>query len=209
MGVAAESFSNSSSVTLPSAIACFAGFALLIALSGVFLGPHGSRFLELVIAEPAPRQGRLAHRIVQPRSHPFQGSAAQFEIAVLDFRIERVPEILDQPAQQAQTLLQPGETLLMQERLGEPGGQLQIFGLRGQRLAGQLDHQLVVGDFALALPLALRRIVILAAGFLDLVVDRSVAEIGSAGVVAWDRVKQIVAQGHGVTSSKRLAAGGR
>ena len=130
------------------------GFTLLLALRRFLFGPDGARFLELVIAESAARQRSFAHGIIQPRAHPFEGGAAQFEIAVFDFRIERVPEILDQAAQQAQACCKPAKPSCA-ERLGEPGGQLQIFRLRGQRLAGQLDYQLVIGDFTLALPFAL------------------------------------------------------
>ena len=73
---------------------------------------------------------------------------------------------------------------------------MEILALGGDRFAGELDDRLVIGDFALALPLALRSFVVLAPGFFDLVVDRRIAEVFSAGIVAGNGIEDIFPKRH-------------
>src|SRR5262245_48276615 len=84
----------------------------------------------------------------------------------------------------------------MQHRFGEPGRQLEVLGLSSQGFAGELDDLLIIGYLAITLPVALRSVVILPACILDLVVDGSVSKVGAPGVIPWDWVEEIVAQGH-------------
>ena len=53
-----------------------------------------------------------------------------------------------------------------------------------------------IGDFTLALPVAHRPFVVLTAGFLDFVVDRRIAEVLSARIVAGNRSKDVVPERH-------------
>ena len=96
----------------------------------------------------------------------------------------------------------------MEHRLGEPRAELQVLGLGGQRFAGKLDYSLEVRGLTVPRQLAERSFAFLAARVLDLVEDRSVTEIRPAGVFAFDRIKQVVAERHD-RASRSGDTGGR
>ena len=78
-------------------------------------------------AEAAGGDRREANGVHQPLAHPAEQQRARLQIVILDFRIERVPELFQQPAQQLQPLQKAREFLAMSARFGQPDGQLQIF----------------------------------------------------------------------------------
>src|ERR1700733_11918497 len=95
------------------------------------------------------------------------------------------------------------EMLHRQQRFGEPGCQLQIFGSGGERVLGQLDNQRVVRGLAFALPVALRQAIILAACFSYFVVDQElgvVTKIDAAGILTGDRGQDVFAKQHSGTN---------
>ena len=44
-------------------------------------------------------EGRIPYRFFQLESDPFEGSGAQLEIAVVNLRVERIPELCDEIVQ--------------------------------------------------------------------------------------------------------------
>ena len=91
---------------------------------------------------------------------------------------------------------QAGEPLAVELGLGEPRGELKILGPAGERVARQLGHQAEVGNLALPLPVALRGVVVLVPGFLDLVVDGIVPEVGAGRIRAGDRIQEVATKRH-------------
>ena len=63
---------------------------------------------------------------------------SKIHLAILDFRIQGVPEPGDQPACEVQPLAQSGESFSAQQGLRQPGCQLKILGLGGQGFGPQL-----------------------------------------------------------------------
>src|SRR5439155_783138 len=88
------------------------------------------------------------------------------------------------------------------EALATKSKDLQIFGLRRQRFAGQFDDERPVSDLARALPVALVDVLLLAARLLDLVVDRIVAEVRPRRIRARDRLQQVFPQRHGGSAGR-------
>ena len=89
-----------------------------------------------------------------------------------------------------------GKSFFMKKRFRKPDRKLQVFALRRDRFAGEFDDQGPIGDFALALPVAHGPFVILTAGFLDFVVNRRIAEVLSARIVAGNRIEDVVPERH-------------
>lgn len=90
----------------------------------------------------------------------------------------------------------PREPFAVELGLGEPRGELKILGSTSERIARQLGHQGEVGDFALALPIALRGVVVLLPGFFDFVVDWVVPEICAGRIRAGDRIQEVATERH-------------
>src|SRR5262249_44567472 len=158
-----------------------------IALRGLLLGPDRTRLLVLVEIKSAAGQRTAFDRVFELVAHPLERRRAKLSVAVLELRVHRVPKILDEAVQHRKALIEPAYAVARDRGLGEPRCQLEIFALLAEPFRDQLDGERPVREFALAPPLALGRIVVLAAGFLDLVVEGGVAEIFSRGVGARDR----------------------
>ena len=139
---------------------------------------------------------------VEVAPHPSEGAGAQLRVAAFELGIELLPEFLQHAAQEFEAGPQSAQRLLLEQRLGEPGGDLQIFGLRRQRFAGQFDDERPVSDLARALPVALVDVLLLAARLLDLVVDRIVAEVRPRRIRARDRLQQVFPQRHGGSAGR-------
>ena len=157
-------------------------------------------FLCLVIIQeiqPGFRQWNAFNRDFKIMSaQPVEGRRSHFRIAIVELGIHRVPEALDHPADQLEPGSEAGKSFFMEKRFSQPDRELQVLALCGDRLAGQLDDECPIGDFALALPVAHRTFVILPAGFTDFVVNRSIAEVFSAGIAFRDGVEDIVPERH-------------
>ena len=132
---------------------------------------------------------------------PFQRRGAKLGIAVFQFRIQRIPELLDQTAHQVETIAQPGEALLVQQRLGQPARQKQIFGFVGQRVAGQAEDGVVIRQLDLVFPQALRTRVILPARLPNLVEQRSGVQVYAARVISGNGAQKLGADWHGLLRS--------
>ncbi len=146
-----------------------AGFRLGLRPSGVGLGGNLAGLLVDEPAEPAPGDGRVLYRLSQTAADPFQGSRAQFQVAVFDLGVEGIPEAFHQALEQIQALAQATDALGLKQRFGKPHPQLQVFGLGGERLSAKLDDLRPVRKLAFTLPFALRGVVIFAARLFDLV----------------------------------------
>src|SRR5579864_8260745 len=125
-----------------------------------------------------------------------QRGGTGLRISIFQFGVESVPELLQQPETQSQTVPQTGKAALLERCFRVPGSQLKIFALVGQQVGGELDHLVVVGDLSVLLGHARRRLRFLAPGLLDLVVDGVIAQTGARGILAWYRLQQIVGKGH-------------
>ena len=173
-----------------------AGFELLAVAGAVGLVADGPGLAVLVPTVTAAGQGRPLQGVVEARTHPIQDAGPHVGIAVLQLGMERVPEPLHQLTDEVEAPAEPWDALFVDESFGEPGGELEVLAALGEGVAGELDHFGEVRLLDLVLPDALGEFFLLAAGFFDLVVDRLVAKILSARVVAGDRVEQIVAERH-------------
>ena len=76
---------------------------------------------------------------------------------------------------------------LVDERLREPNGQLQILGLGGEGVLRKLDDRLVFRRLDLMFPIALGTRILLPAGLFYLVINRGVPEVGAARIVSRNR----------------------
>jgi hypothetical protein len=156
----------------------------------------GGNLAGTLIGEPAmaaPGKRSVLYGTAQRASDPLERSRTHLRIAILDLRIERVPEAFDQGLEQVESVAQSAHALRLQQCFRQPRRQLQILALGGQRLARRLDRQRPVGDLAFHLPVALRGVVLFPASLLDLVVYRSVPEILAARVFSGYGVEQIIA----------------
>ena len=86
--------------------------------------------------------------------------------------------------EELQTHCQAGESVFPQQRIGQPGGDLQVLGSLFQRVGRQGDDLREIGDLTFGLPGSLVQIVVFAARFLDGVVDRIVTEVRAGRIVA-------------------------
>ncbi len=174
-----------------------AGFLLGLGI-GAALVSDRTGFLELEPVGSLPRDGQAAECGIHSGTEPLKRGGAQLGVAVFNLRVEAVPEVLNQTADEIQGSAQAGKALTLEQRLSEPDRDLEILALLGERIAGQLDYERVIGGLSLMLPFSLRSIVVLAPGFFDLVVDRRVAQVLAAWILAGNRIQQIVSEGHRV-----------
>ena len=165
-----------------------AGFPRLLLLAGIGVGlvADGARFLVLMPAQLAGDDRQESQR-----------SGPDLHIAVfVDGRIQGIPELFHQIAQEQQGLRQNGKAFLVDVGIHQPDGNLQILAAFRQCIAGELDHQGIFGRLQRGLPFALGNVQILPPGLLDFVGNRVVAEIHATGTVTGDWFEQIVAKGH-------------
>ena len=175
-----------------------AGLLLGFVLRGLLFRTCAAGFLVLHQAEAAGGDGGGANGVDHALARePAEQHAARLQIVILNFGVQRVPKLFEKSTQQIEAFEKAGELFAIEGGFGEPDGELEVLGALGQRLARQVGDLPVVGGFALVLPLALRACVVLAARFLELIVNRVVAEIGAAGVITGDGVQQIGAKRHG------------
>ncbi len=86
---------------------------------------HRARFLELEPVRALAGKRDAAQRRLHARAQPLQRGRPHLGVAVVQLRVESVPEVLDQSLDQLQAGLQALETLLPEHRLGQPRGHLQ------------------------------------------------------------------------------------
>ena len=128
-----------------------------------------------------------SQRLAQLRPQPYQRGGAHLHIAiVVEGRIQGVPELFHQVAQEEQGIRQNSKAFFADVGIHQPDGNLQILAAFGRGIAGELDHQRVVGRLERGLPVALGNIQVLAPGLFDFVGNRVVAEIRATGIVPGD-----------------------
>src|ERR1700728_576946 len=161
----------------------------VVTLCLVFIS-HFARLLviEQVVGNLLYYRDKL-QRDLQLGSDKPQRRPPRLRVAIFQFRIYRVPELIDEAITQRQTILQSREALALEERLRQPGGKLQIFGLVGEQVGGEFDDQQVVRNLAVTLGHPGWRLIFLAPRFLDFVVNRIVAQVGAAGIRPLNRVQ--------------------
>ncbi len=132
---------------------------------GLVLKPDDARIL---IGEPGVSgvdHWGGTQRKIEHGADPGERLGPEFAVSIFNDRIDRIPEIRQQAVTEGESLAKTGVVLRRQQGLGEPRGQLQIFGDGGKRVLRQLEDQRVIRDLAFALPVALCQVVVLAPGF--------------------------------------------
>ena len=181
---------------------------LLLVPLGVGFVADGARLLVLEDVVAGLVQRHHPDAGFEVSADPVEGPGPELGVAAFELGIEMVPELLQQSVEEPEARAQPPQGLLLEQRLGQPSGDLQVLGLRSERVAGQLDDERPVGDLARALPVALLDVVFLAPGLFDLVVDRVVAEVRPRRIRPRDRLQQVFLHRHGggvSRPSRRLA----
>jgi hypothetical protein len=161
------------------------GALVLVALD-LLLARHASRDVVVEQREPVARDGGLPDRDVEPRAHPLERPDPELRVAVVERRMDVLPEVVEQAAEQREPGGQAGEALAAEERLGEPRGELKVLGLALEQLRAERDHLRPVGELPLDDERALRQVGVLAARVAQPVVARVVPEVAPGRVVAGD-----------------------
>ena len=168
---------------------------MVFVLSLIFIPDHPRFFVFVKVVTPLAK-GHALDGEFELGPDVFQRSRPKFGVAIVQLGIKMLPELIRQIPAKKQPVLKSGEAVLLQQRFSQPNRQLQILALLGDGFLNQLDDQNMVRQLAFVLPRALVEFVILAARFLDLVVDGRVPQILAARVVAGDGRQDIFTQGH-------------
>jgi hypothetical protein len=162
----------------------------------------------LLVVEPAA--GRLAHgrregdaldraQELLAGAEPAQRTRpdGQDDLALVPARVQVLPEVLDQPAAQAQPRAHAGVALQVSQGLGQPGRQLQVLGPFGEEGLAAPGHPLPVGGLRLAVRIQLG--VHLALHLLDLdegEVSGQQAQVVARRLVLGDRLQELLEVDH-------------
>ena len=120
-----------------------------------------------------------------------EGVGPRLEVVPLvDLGVERLPEGLDEPARQLEGVPQPRESVQADLGFAEPGDDLKVLRLRGERISRELDDLVPVGDLQLAHPVPLRDVVVGTARLADLVVQAQVLQVLPRRPVFRDRCER-------------------
>ena len=109
--------------------------------------------LEEIVAVTA--QGNALNRDNQPGAKPIERGRALFGVAIVQFGIEIVPELIQQALAQLHGLAEGADAFPLELSLREPDRQLQVLALGGDGILAELGDLDPVGHLALVLPGAL------------------------------------------------------
>ncbi len=152
-GVWATASSNCWPVILPSAIrASIASWLFSPALSVARLLPAVGVAL---VTEPT-RDREAADQGGDDALEKNERAGARLKIAIVDFRIVRVPEGFLNSQHQAKAVAEATEGMSTPSGFGHPGGDLQILRLPLEELSAEFDDAFPVSDLGLALPVSWR-----------------------------------------------------
>ena len=117
---------------------------------------EASLLLPLEVRAPrlvcAPRERDEADQRRKRGVEEDERPVARPKVPFVDLRVVGLPEPFLDCRQEAEPVAEAGEPVPPREGLGEPGGDLEVFGLGAERIGPQVDHPIPFGDLGLALP---------------------------------------------------------